>query len=148
MIKRLTPPDLDLFIQLTRMFETAFDAGSPRNASPEYLGTLLEDPHFMAFAAIGDGQVWGGATAYLLPMYHSETAELFVYDLAVREDHRREGLGTALIMALREFCRLQDIHEIFVTAHDADGHALKFYSSTGGVAEKATLFAWPLDNMD
>ena len=41
----------------------------------------------------------GGLTAHALPMTRSPEAELFIYDLAVRADRQRRGIGRTLVLA-------------------------------------------------
>lgn len=86
--------------------------------------------------------VAGGATAYVLAPYHARMPELFIYDVAIATQHQRKGLGAKLIAALKDYCRENNIGEMFVPAHEEDTHALDFYRSTGGKAEKVVLFTY------
>jgi GNAT superfamily N-acetyltransferase len=51
--------------------------------------------------ALAGEQVVGGLVAYELEKFERERRELHIYDLAVREEHRRQGIATALIGRLR-----------------------------------------------
>ena len=47
------------------------------------------------------GTIVGGLVGYELPKFEQERSEFYVYDLAVREDRRRQGVATALINEFR-----------------------------------------------
>ena len=137
-IQHLGKTDLELFRELVRLFERVFD----ETGQDVPLEGLLENPAFIAYAAIDQGKVWGGLTAYVLPSYHHSRPEVFLYDLAIDPDHQREGLGTRLIDALREHSRREGLGEVFVAAHERDKTALEFYRATGGREEKVVHFTY------
>ncbi len=98
---RLTCGDRDLakrlFVMMAEVFEEECD-----HLSDHYLDRLLSREDFWAFAAFAGDEIVGGLTAHTLPMTRSESSEIFIYDLAVREDQQRKGIGRQLMMALRE----------------------------------------------
>lgn len=112
--------------------------------SPDYLSHLLSsDQVFWGIAAIDDdGEVVGGLTAYMLPMTTSQVCELFLYDIAVREDSQRRGIGRALIETLRHLAKLEGCTVMFVPADNDDGHALDFYRAIGGEPAPVTVFTF------
>lgn len=57
---------------------------------------LLSDPNFVATAALSGSTVVGGLAAYVLPKFEQARSELYIYDLAVAEAHRRQGVATAM----------------------------------------------------
>ncbi len=67
----------------------------------EYLRALLEKKHFIAIVALAAGEVVGGLTAYELEKYEQERSEIYIYDLAVKEGHRRKGVATGLLSKLK-----------------------------------------------
>jgi len=75
-------------------------------------------------------------------MYNSDSAELFIYDIAVRPEFQRKGVGKRLMLAAQAFCTQNGIKQMFVDANEADTHALDFYSSLGGRAEKVVQFTF------
>jgi aminoglycoside 3-N-acetyltransferase I len=108
----------------------------------EYLNRLLSRDDFWAIAAaVGDDLV-GGITAHALPMTRTASSELFIYDMAVRADHQRKGVGRQLVSALREEAAAKGIREMFVPADDEDRHALDFYRALGGVPSSVTFFTF------
>jgi len=111
----------------------------------DYLDRLLARDDFWALAAFADErepEVVGGLTAHTLPMTRSESAELFIYDLAVRADRQRSGIGRALVGALRELAANAGIAVVFVPADDDDHHALEFYRAVGGTPSPVTFFTF------
>jgi aminoglycoside 3-N-acetyltransferase I len=110
--------------------------------SDRYLEQLLAREDFWALAALSGEDIIGGATAYTLPMTCQETAEIFIYDVAVISTHRRKGVGRQLIRGLRQEAAKAGIHELFVAADNLDEHALDFYKRLGRAATATTLFAF------
>lgn len=140
-VRRLTAADTALarqvFLTMAAVFE---DDGAP--LPDAYLATLLARPGFWAFAAVDGDAVIGGLTAHTLPMTRSESAEVFIYDLAVVPDRQRQGVGRRLVAALREAAAVDGIRVAFVPADDEDTHALEFYRALGGVPAPVTIFTF------
>ncbi|HLP31348.1 MAG TPA: GNAT family N-acetyltransferase [Geothrix sp.] len=138
-IKRLAPTDRDraraLFEVMARVFGEA-----RRPLGDRYLDRLLRRSSFWALVALHEGEVVGGLTAHALPMTTSEVSELLIYDLAVREDHQRKGIGRQLLAALRTAAAEQGIGMLYVPVDDGDAHALEFYRAVGGEATPVTFF--------
>ena len=103
---------------------------------------LLSNTNFIAIAAFRENEIVGGLTAYELSMYYSDNSEIFLYDLAVKPEYQRMGIGKRLIHHLREYCVKNGIDEFFVLAHAEDEHAVEFYRSTGGKSEKVVNFLY------
>ena len=139
-IRCLKKNELVKFRELISLFHDVFEMENPEAVGDVYLTQLLEKPDFIAFAIMHNGEILGGATAYLLPLYYSRSSELFIYDVAIHAGYQRSGLGAKLISAIKDYCRQNGIGEMFVPAHEEDAHALKFYKATGGKAEKVVHF--------
>lgn len=140
-IRQLTPNDLDTFRELISLLNRVFE--SPDNVPRDgYLHALLNNPSFIAIGVIHDKEVIGGLTAYLLAMATHETSEVFIYDIAIREDFQRTGVGRQLLSELNNYCSVNGIRQIFVDASEIDGHAVKFYQATGGRGEKVVQFTY------
>lgn len=52
----------------------------------------------------------------MLPLTRAEACEIFIYDIAVRPDHQRKGVGRCLITALREEAAAVGVTVLFVLA--------------------------------
>src|SRR5690349_22171576 len=102
-IQRLLPGDITLMHGMLTMFGEAFadiPAYGAKRPSATYLDELLGGPSFIALVALKGEQVVGGLAAYELRKFEQERSELYIYDLAVAEAHRREGIATGLIEQL------------------------------------------------
>jgi aminoglycoside 3-N-acetyltransferase I len=109
-----------------------------------YLERLLASEQFWVIAAFSGGELLGGLTAHSLAMTRAESAEVFIYDIAVHEKHRRKGVGKMLVATLRKHCREQSVDAVFVPADDEDPHALDFYKAIGGNPSPVTFFTFPV----
>ncbi len=139
--RRLRPADRELARKLFALLADVF--GEERTPLGDaYLDRLLAREDFWAIAAFSGEEIVGGLTAHTLPLTTAEQAEVVIYDLAVRADVRRRGVGRALIEALRAGARAQGIERVFVAADDEDVHALEFYRALGGVASPVTMFVF------
>jgi aminoglycoside 3-N-acetyltransferase I len=75
-------------------------------------------------------------------MTRNRSSELFIYDLAVRPDRQRRGVGRALVAAIRQMAAAEGITTSFVAAADEDTHALSFYRAIGGDGAAVTIFTF------
>jgi aminoglycoside 3-N-acetyltransferase I len=140
-IKQLTKEHLATFNSLIDLFNAVFEE-EPNIGSETNLLRLLNNKGFIAIAALAENEVVGGLTAYELPMYYSDSSEIFLYDLAVKPEYQRMGIGKKLIQSLKEYCVNNGIKDFFVMAHVEDEHAIEFYHATGGKSEKVVNFIY------
>ncbi len=132
--KQLRENDIDLFRQLNRMFGEAFEdvpTYQDKQPSDEYLHTLLAKPHIIPLVAMDGEEVVGGLVAYVLEKFEQERSEVYIYDLAVDETHRRKGIATKLINELKLISKEKGACVIFVQADPGDDPAIKLYESLG-----------------
>jgi aminoglycoside 3-N-acetyltransferase I len=133
-IRQLSPEDLPAMKGLLKVFADAFgelDTFQGNAPSDAYLRRLLAKPHFIALAAMAGDAVIGGLAAYELEKFEQARSEIYIYDLAVREDQRRRGVATALIRALQAIARERRACAIFVQADPGDDPAIHLYESLG-----------------
>lgn len=133
-VRPLTPEHLPEMRQLLHLFGKAFgdvSTYSERQPSDEYLTRLLSGDKFITLAAFRDGTILGGLVGYVLPKFEQERSEFYIYDLAVDEAHRRQGVATALIQSLRQIAAARGIYVIFVQADYGDDPAIELYSKLG-----------------
>lgn len=107
-----------------------------------YLDALFRRKDFWAVAALAGGEVVGGVTAHTLLMTRREGAELFIYDVAVRPDRQRQGVGRRLLATLRDLAAREGIGDVFVPAETEDVHALDFYRALGGEPTPVVMFTF------
>ena len=146
-IRRLTGPDVAVLKRLLRTFGDAFgEAETYQGAVPSdgYLGALLDGQTFVALAALEGEEVVGGLAAYVLDKFERERSEVYVYDLAVAEAHRRRGIARRLLEALKPIARARGARVIFVQADRDDAAAIALYQSLG-TREDVHHFDIPVD---
>ena len=146
-VERLGPGQIPAMRDALRVFADAFDEEDNFFAAPpsdEYLRRLLSDPRFVLLVARIDGQVVGALSAYELMKYERERSEFYIYDLAVSEPFRRQGVAIALIQALKPIARAAGGWVIFVQADRVDDPAVALYRKLG-VEEEPLHFDISLD---
>jgi aminoglycoside 3-N-acetyltransferase I len=130
----LEASDLALMKDLLRVFGDAFDdVETYQGAVPsdEYLAGLLSGPSFIAIVALDGTEVVGGLAAYELQKFERQRREIYIYDLAVAEAHRRRGIARTLIATLQRVAVERDAYVIYVQADLADAPAIALYESVG-----------------
>lgn len=138
---RLASGDMELARVMFSLMAAVF--GEPEGElSDEDVGGLLARPDFWAIAAVDGGEVVGGLTAHTLPLTRKQGSEIFIYDIAVRRDRQRRGVGKNLVACLREGAAAEGIDTVFVPADDEDEHALLFYRALGGDPSPVTFFTF------
>jgi aminoglycoside 3-N-acetyltransferase I len=127
----------ELFAMMSAVFEVAQD-----ELSDAYVDELLarEDMWILA-ARHADGLV-GGLTAHAFPLTRTGVKEIFIYDLAVRTDHQRKGVGRMLMQAVRQLAAEAGSGELFVPADEEDAYALDFYRAVGGEESRVRFFTF------
>ena len=133
-LRHLNPGDLPLFDGLLSVFAKAFEDPESYNdtrPSREYLRRLLGRDSFIALAALEGEQVVGALAAYVLDKFKQERSEIYIYDLAVLDSHRRRGIATALIRELQSLAAARGAWVIFVQADHGDDPAITLYSKLG-----------------
>jgi aminoglycoside 3-N-acetyltransferase I len=140
-IRRLSAGDGSLAAAMFAMMAAVFGEDAD-TLSSDYVARLLRRDDFWAIAALDDGQPIAGLTAFVLPLTRAESAELFIYDIAVQPRYRRRGIGRRLVAAARDLAAGAGIATIFVPAENDDAEALEFYRAIGGAPTPATFFTF------
>jgi aminoglycoside 3-N-acetyltransferase I len=142
-IQRLGPGDEACARAMFATMAAVFGEGhGDQQLSDDYVRRLLSRRDFWAVVALENGSVIGGITAHALPMTRDESTELFIYDLAVRADRQRMGVGRALVGELLALAAAAGIQVSFVPADDEDSEAIQFYRACGGEASPVTFFTF------
>jgi len=96
---------------------------------------FLENDDNALFVAIEDKTPVGFLTAHRLQRFDSRKAEVLLYEIGVHEDHRRKGIGKALIEAVKQWAKEVGADEVWVLTEKDNIPAMKMYQSAGGVEE-------------
>jgi aminoglycoside 3-N-acetyltransferase I len=146
-VRRLTPADIRLLRALNALFGEAFEDPETYSSEPAtdaYLAALLAKEHVIVLAALAAGKVVGGLVAYELEKFERARREIYIYDLAVTEAHRRQGIATALIECLRHFAAVRGAWVVYVQADYGDEAAIALYRKLG-TCEKVLHFDIAVD---
>ncbi len=133
-VRQLGSGEGALLRQLMDVFGDAFEDRATYGAAPPsdaYLERLLARDSFIALIALDGEQIVGGITAYDLPKPEQERSEIYLYDLAVAESHRRQGIASDLIAALQEIAAARGAWMVFVQADYGDDPAIALYTKLG-----------------
>lgn len=135
-IKQIDPDQVHLMRSLLEVFGEAFSEMNTYVGSQPtfaYLRQLLARDHFIALVSLKGEEVVAGLVAYELHKFEQERSELYIYDLAVSNLHRRKGIATALIEELKAIASDRGAYVIFVQAdtEPADEAAIALYSKYG-----------------
>jgi len=133
-IKQVHSSDLSAFRGMNALFADAFEDAETYLSNPPSdadAKAVLDNPHFIALTAVEDGALIGALAAYVLPKFEQARSEIYIYDLAVRETHRRQGVATALIEGLYPFAAKHKAWVIYVQADLEDEPAVALYEKMG-----------------
>ncbi|ELR69003.1 hypothetical protein C900_05561 [Fulvivirga imtechensis AK7] len=139
---RLSKRDVAVAQELFRLFREVFEVEETTPPGKEYLSSLLARTDLVVLCIRYEGNVVGGLTAYELPMYQFEGSEMFIYDIAIKQEFQRRGLGKKLLRQLEVYCRSKGIRQVFVDASAEDIHAVDFYRTSGGEGEEVVQFTF------
>ncbi len=137
--------DRDDAARLTRVAPGVFDHAIREDLCAEF----LSDPRHHLAVALGDGVVVGFASAvhYVHP---DKPAELWINEIGVARECRKQGLGTKLLQAILARGRELGCREAWVLAHRANASAMNLYKSAGGIEAppEQAIFIFDLEESD
>jgi len=137
--KHLTTEDIALAKELFTWYleDDELEGGI---ASDEYLMELLAKNDFHVWVALDGDKLAGGITAYELPEYKVQGNELFIYEVGVKAEYRRQGVATMLINAALEMAKALNITEVFVDAEADNEPAKALYKATLGTDKQVVEY--------
>ena len=132
-IRRLSSGDAEAMEAVNKLFAEVFGEEGYHGPPPSrgHLLRLLSDEKFIAMAAWSGGEMVGALAAYEMVKFEAERSEIYIYDLAVSEEHRRRGVATALIQALKPIAHDKGAWVIMVQADPPDAPAVALYEKLG-----------------
>jgi GNAT superfamily N-acetyltransferase len=127
---RLLAPGDEVVLALLAAEDPDFDVpggSAPRKPTPEP-AAYLADPAVLHWVAEEDGQVLGFLIAYVQRRRAGDATQLMLYEIGVREAHRRRGVGRALVAAMRDWMEEHGVRTAWVLATP---EAEPFYAACG-----------------
>jgi GNAT superfamily N-acetyltransferase len=140
-IRRLEPGDGGVLRRLATdlgAFEgggSGADSATPRDPAALDAATarrLLAEPNLHLLVAFQGDDPVGFLVAHELPRPFGDPARVFVREVRVRAERRREGIGRRLLEALLAIGRERGAGRPFALADAGDHEALAFYRAAGG----------------
>jgi ribosomal protein S18 acetylase RimI-like enzyme len=136
-IERLGPGDEEKVAAA----EGLFDGPVKPDASHHF----LNDPGHHLLIAYVDGAPAGFVSG--VEMTHPDKGtEMFLYELEVGEAHRRKGVATALVEALKNLARERGNYGMWVLCDEDNEAANKTYRKAGGSDSAPILFDWHFES--
>jgi len=133
-VQVLSSADVAPMRNMLSMFGTAFEdvpTYTMNQPDDDYLVRLLSSRDFIAIAAQCQGKVVGGLAAYVLTKFEQARSEVYLYDLAVDQSFRRQGIATALIREVQKEAKSRGAYVVFVQADLGDAAAVALYTKLG-----------------
>lgn len=106
-----------------------FDGPALAGAVERFLGA--EGPHNILMLAEAEGRAIGFASGTVLD-HPDKPRALFIQELGVNEEARRQGIATALIAALRDAGRRRGCEVTWVLTEAENAGARATYAAAGG----------------
>lgn len=104
--------------------------GHPRTPlNPEALRAYLANPAVLHWVAQEQERIDGFLQCVVIPLRAGAGEELLLYEIGVHRDHRREGVGTALVESMYVWMHEHRVDDVWVLADNPD--AVSFYESVG-----------------
>ncbi|TVP82551.1 MAG: GNAT family N-acetyltransferase [Alkalicoccus sp.] len=120
--------------ELNELYAEAFDEKEmylENRPSDEYLLEILTKKDIIVCTALSGEQVAAGLTAYVMDKLEEETREVYIYDLAVAAQFRRQKIATHLLEFLIKESEKLGASAVFIQAEAEDEPAVALYESMG-----------------
>lgn len=126
----------------------AADDRDERLASAAELIRTLEDARCYLYVAFRDGDPVGLLTAYRFPDAEAGGELVYLYDIEVAAERRRDGIGKALLSALSDQCREDGVRRIWAGTERGNLAARRAFEATGAELEGESYveYEWALED--
>ena len=136
-IRRLGPGD-EATLELLAKDDADFDLEGRSHALPPLKPSMaqryLANPSVLHWIAVQDGVVTGFLYCAHLLLRSHPGQELLLYEIGVRQAHRRKGVGRALLDYMARWMQKSEISEVWVCADNRV--AVDFYRGCGFASEE------------
>ncbi len=123
--RKLNLSDLDMVLQMEEDFRSGFVCEDNARA-------FLSSPTNWMFACIEDGRIIGFVYGYELSRLDDVGNMLYIHEIGVLPEFRRQGVGKRLLNNIRALCRLSGICCFFLYTEQSNQSACSFFESVGG----------------
>jgi ribosomal-protein-alanine N-acetyltransferase len=134
-IKRLQPGDADLILAGAELFDST--------PTPAWAARFLSSAGHHLLVALIDGSTPVGFVSGVETTHPDKGTEMFLYELSVHPEHRKRGVGRALVDALAELARARGCYGMWVGTEADNAAALATYRAAGATGpEECVVFSW------
>ena len=131
--KTLTSDDRDIAMELMKLWYPHI------THDPVYLDSILNKPHIQIYVVFKDGNLIGGATAYILEMITRHAKELFIYEVGIAKAHQNKGYGKLLMKYIQDE-NSNNLSEAFIVTESDNLAANRLYQSAGYTGSSAQCY--------
>src|SRR3954454_2527480 len=138
-VRRIRPGDERVAAQLEGLLDEGMHWDTEQG-----LRFLADGEANALFLGEVDGVPAGFATANRLQRFDTRQAEVLLYEIAVRDEYQRQGIGRALVAQVINWAREVGADEVWVLADSDNARACAFYAATGGepFTPSSTMFTY------
>jgi len=122
--RRLAADDLPSVLEMNRTFRSGF-------LTEEGASVFLADTRNWLWVGMIDNRIIAFAYGYALDRLDGRRM-LYLHEVGVSEEYQRQGIGTSLLETLKDECRMQSFHRIFLIAHQCNTAANALYRKCSG----------------
>jgi ribosomal protein S18 acetylase RimI-like enzyme len=95
------------------------------------MSSFLKSAECFLLLAVEDGCVVGSLNGYSLRQPDRSRPQFLLYELDVRQDYRRRGIGLALVNAFTDEARAAGAFEVWVVSNESTSAAVELYRKCG-----------------
>jgi ribosomal protein S18 acetylase RimI-like enzyme len=131
---------------LDRVDPDVFDEPVRAELAKQY----LSDPHRLLAVALEEDDLVVGMASGVVYLHPDKPLQLFINEVGVAAQARRQGLARRLVQALLDHGRSLGCFEAWVATEESNTPARALYAALGGVedAERAVVYVYPLASPD
>jgi GNAT superfamily N-acetyltransferase len=144
-VQRLREGDAEAACRVIQELKFAMDGAVGVSVEPGYMRPFLADERHYFLAAYEDDEPLGYLFGYLLRRFDGRAPTMFVYEMGVAEQHRRRGIGRALVEEIKRLAGADGCRKMFVLTGKGNEAAMALYRSAGGTegdADPSISFWW------
>jgi predicted N-acetyltransferase YhbS len=131
-IRDAIPQDVDALLELNRQLGSRNTDVPPQAATVAAIEHLDEQPWLHLLVAEREGEVVGTVTVAVVPsLAHTAKPWAQIENMVVHEEHRRSGIGEALIKRCEEICQAAGVYKLQLTSSAVREGAHSFYAQVG-----------------